>query len=86
MQGAETSFCTACGGTDGPHPRCAAVLALDPPRFCAECGRRMVVQVRPDGWWARCSRHGVRDSADVPDGPGVPDVPDIADGPGGTPR
>ncbi|EUA08782.1 hypothetical protein I553_9839 [Mycobacterium xenopi 4042] len=30
-------------------------LGLEPPRFCAECGRRMVVQVRPDGWWAKCS-------------------------------
>ena len=31
----------------------AAQLGLEPPRFCAECGRRMVVQVRPDGWSAR---------------------------------
>ncbi|MGZ8802005.1 MAG: hypothetical protein ACXWZL_05130, partial [Mycobacterium sp.] len=23
------------------------------------------VQVRPDGWWARCSRHGLVDSKDV---------------------
>lgn len=43
----------------------AAQLGLEPPRFCAECGRRMVVQVRPDGWWARCSRHGQVDSADL---------------------
>jgi hypothetical protein len=43
----------------------AAQLGLEPPRFCAECGRRMVVQVRPDGWWARCSRHGLVDSADL---------------------
>jgi hypothetical protein len=43
----------------------AAQLGLEPPRFCAECGRRMVVQVRPDGWWAKCSRHGQVDSADV---------------------
>ena len=42
-----------------------AQLGLEPPRFCAECGRRMVVQVRPDGWWARCSRHGQVDSADM---------------------
>ena len=34
-------------------------------RFCAVCGRRMVVQVRPDGWWAQCSRHGRVDSADL---------------------
>jgi len=43
----------------------AARLGLEPPRFCADCGRRMVVQVRPDGWWAKCSRHGLVDSADL---------------------
>jgi len=43
----------------------AARLGLEPPRFCAECGRRMVVQIRPDGWWAKCSRHGLVDSADL---------------------
>jgi hypothetical protein len=42
-----------------------AQLGLEPPRFCAECGRRMVVQVRPDGWWAQCARHGHVDSADL---------------------
>jgi hypothetical protein len=25
----------------------------------------MVVQVRPDGWWAQCSRHGRVDSEDL---------------------
>jgi hypothetical protein len=49
---------------DSPVPT-AAQLGLEPPRFCAECGRRMVVQVRPDGWWAKCSRHGRVDSADL---------------------
>jgi len=43
----------------------AARLGLEPPRFCAECGRRMIVQVRPDGWSARCSRHGELDSMDL---------------------
>ncbi|MFA5710000.1 hypothetical protein [Mycolicibacterium sp.] len=43
----------------------AAQLGLEPPRFCAACGRRMIVQVRPDGWWAKCSRHGVVDSHDL---------------------
>ncbi len=38
---------------------------LEPPRFCATCGRRMVVQVRPDGWWSECSRHGRVDSEDL---------------------
>ena len=49
-------------GTDVPT---AARRGLEPPRYCAECGRRMTVQVRPDGWWAKCSRHGLVDSADV---------------------
>ncbi|MDC8974244.1 MULTISPECIES: biotin synthase auxiliary protein BsaP [Mycobacterium] len=43
----------------------AAQLGLEPPRFCAECGRRMIVQIRPDGWWARCSRHGQVDSSEL---------------------
>ncbi|MDT5138781.1 MAG: hypothetical protein QOD58_3043 [Mycobacterium sp.] len=43
----------------------AAQLGLEPPRFCAACGRRMIVQVRPDGWWAKCSRHGLVDSAEL---------------------
>ncbi|WP_305091616.1 hypothetical protein [Prescottella sp. R16] len=47
--------------TDAAVPD-AARLGLEPPRFCEDCGRRMVVQVSPDGWWAKCSRHGVLDS------------------------
>jgi hypothetical protein len=50
--------------TESAEPT-AAQLGLEPPRFCAQCGRRMVVQVRPDGWWAKCSRHGLVDSADL---------------------
>lgn len=45
----------------------AAQLGLEPPRFCAKCGRRMIVQVRPDGWWAKCSQHGTVDSTDLED-------------------
>lgn len=45
----------------------AASLGLEPPRFCADCGRRMIVQVRPDGWSAKCSRHGELDSKDLDD-------------------
>ncbi|MCX4095131.1 hypothetical protein [Nocardia sp. alder85J] len=45
----------------GPVPA-AAALGLEPPRYCAQCGRRMIVQVSPDGWWAKCSRHGQIDS------------------------
>jgi len=50
---------------DGAAVSTAAQLGLEPPRFCAECGRRMVVQVRPDGWWAKCSRHGLVDSTEL---------------------
>lgn len=45
---------------DHLHP--AAAAGLDVPRFCQLCGRRMKVQVRPDGWSATCSRHGDLDS------------------------
>lgn len=40
-----------------------AQAGLEAPRYCQLCGRRMVVQVRPDGWSALCSRHGEVDSA-----------------------
>ena len=43
----------------------AARLGLEPPRFCGACGRRMVVQVEPNGWWAKCSRHGVVDAVEL---------------------
>jgi rRNA maturation protein Nop10 len=68
-------FCSWCGGETAPddparpadeaHEKCRARLArVDPPRYCPECGRRMVVQVDPMGWTARCSRHGETSSAD----------------------
>ncbi|AGM29233.1 Uncharacterised protein [Mycobacteroides abscessus subsp. abscessus] len=50
------------GGAAGALLPTAAQLGLEPPRFCAACGRRMIVQVRPDGWHAKCSRHGEVDS------------------------
>jgi hypothetical protein len=53
------------GEPEGGDVPMAAQLGLEPPRFCAECGRRMIVQVRPDGWWAMCSRHGRVDSTDL---------------------
>jgi hypothetical protein len=56
-----------CGRPDGEgdHAACASLRArLEPPRFCAECARRMVVQVTPSGWSARCSRHGAHTSAE----------------------
>jgi hypothetical protein len=33
-------------------------MALEPPRYCVRCRRRMIVQVLPTGWTARCSAHG----------------------------
>lgn len=53
------------GDRAGSPPPTTAQLGLEPPRFCAECGRRMIVQVRPDGWWAECSRHGRVDSGEL---------------------
>lgn len=41
----------------------SALLGLEPPRFCGDCGRRLVVQVMPNGWHSVCSRHGAVDSA-----------------------
>ncbi|HEY3896381.1 MAG TPA: hypothetical protein VGL88_13560 [Pseudonocardiaceae bacterium] len=53
-------FCEDCGSPagDGEHAGCARRRELEPPRFCPECARRMVVQVMPAGWSARCSAHG----------------------------
>lgn len=54
-------YCAWCGKEDdrAAHEKCRARLALvDPPRYCVHCARRMVVQVTPAGWVARCSRHG----------------------------
>jgi hypothetical protein len=59
-------YCDRCGkpaGAAADHVRCASSRDLEPPRYCAECGRRLVVQVLPRGWTARCSAHGpVHDS------------------------
>ncbi|GAA4437036.1 hypothetical protein ACFQV2_28075 [Actinokineospora soli] len=60
-------YCVHCGKppAEGSHAGCSSPrAALEPPRFCAECARRMVVQVTPVGWTARCSRHG--EIADTP--------------------
>jgi ribosomal protein S18 acetylase RimI-like enzyme len=48
-------YCGHCGEAGVEHPD-----PLDPPRFCDRCRRRMVVQVHPTGWSARCVEHGVR--------------------------
>lgn len=61
----EPSFCVHCGkplaefdhtACDNPRTR------LEPPRYCTHCARRMIVQITPSGWTARCSRHGEIDS------------------------
>lgn len=55
----EPGFCGQCGReVDSEHPSCQARAVLEPPRYCQRCARRMVVQVDPFGWRARCSRHG----------------------------
>ncbi|MEJ7892851.1 MAG: hypothetical protein WKF94_09435 [Solirubrobacteraceae bacterium] len=56
------AFCDGCGNpvADGDHARCRARrAATDPPRFCTECARKLVVQVLPTGYTARCVRCGV---------------------------
>jgi rRNA maturation endonuclease Nob1 len=48
--------CTGCGQ---PVSRCAGCgRELDPPRFCAVCGRRLTVYVTPGHFEARCRDHG----------------------------
>ncbi|MFC4905918.1 hypothetical protein [Actinomadura gamaensis] len=56
-------YCDRCGNelggaSGGDHAACRTARALEPPRYCARCRRRMVVQVTPAGWTARCSEHG----------------------------
>lgn len=51
------AFCPHCG-EPGRHADCDGRLRLEPPRYCGQCRRRMVVQVHPTGWSARCVEHG----------------------------
>ena len=55
-------WCGQCGeALDAQgHATCRRRAELEPPRWCPQCRRRMVVQVTPGGWTARCSEHGVR--------------------------
>jgi NADH pyrophosphatase NudC (nudix superfamily) len=61
------TYCGHCGQRtaqgDSPasatHQSCQQRLVLEPPRYCALCGRRMKVQVTPTGWTAQCTRHAV---------------------------
>jgi hypothetical protein len=59
------AYCDHCGGPlgMGGHDDCRVARLLEPPRYCAKCRRRLVVQVTPHGWSARCSRHGATDPA-----------------------
>ena len=59
------TYCGQCGepAADPGHERCATRGELEPPRYCAHCRRRMVVQVVPRGWTARCVEHGTISSA-----------------------
>ncbi|MGI8330981.1 hypothetical protein ACRYCC_13530 [Actinomadura scrupuli] len=59
------TYCEHCGDPAGEagHEACRAALRMEPPRYCAGCRRRMVVQVTPTGWTARCAEHGVLASA-----------------------
>lgn len=56
-------YCDRCGDELGTHPQlthaaCREARALEPPRYCPQCKRRLIVQVTPDGWTAQCSAHG----------------------------
>ena len=56
----EATFCGLCGEplAEGDHAACRRLLAMEPPRFCTKCRRRMKVQVTPRGWSAACVEHG----------------------------
>ncbi|MGH3159338.1 MAG: hypothetical protein ACRDNF_22580 [Streptosporangiaceae bacterium] len=58
-----SGYCPHCGQPAGAHGHqdCRRASALDPPRYCTECGRRLVVKVTPDRWTAQCSQHGAHD-------------------------
>jgi hypothetical protein len=57
-------FCVHCGRpAAAAHADCVRAADLEPPRYCPQCARRMVVQVVPSGWSARCSVHGTVTSA-----------------------
>lgn len=54
------TYCGHCGETLGgaDHAVCRQRLAMEPPRYCVQCRRRMKVQVTPRGWTAACVEHG----------------------------
>ncbi|GLY21385.1 hypothetical protein Misp04_11170 [Micromonospora sp. NBRC 101691] len=58
------AWCDRCGEPvgAGAHEPCRAARALEPPRFCPSCRRRMKVQVLPTGWRATCVEHGATEN------------------------
>jgi hypothetical protein len=54
------AFCDRCGNPReaGDHAGCDRARALEPPRYCPTCRRRMKVQILPAGWSAVCVEHG----------------------------
>jgi hypothetical protein len=54
------TFCGHCGEpvASGDHTACERRLALEPPRYCPDCRRRLKVQVTPRDWTATCVAHG----------------------------
>ena len=56
----EHQYCGHCGlpVDEADHVTCAEKLRFEPPRFCVHCDRRMIVQVTPTSWTARCVEHG----------------------------
>ena len=63
MSAQAVRYCEQCGqereaGTGIGGHRCVGNAELEPPRYCGRCRRRMVVQITPSGWSARCSEHG----------------------------
>ena len=59
------AYCGHCGDLVAAHDHadCERMLELEPPRYCTACRRRMVVQVTPDAWTARCVEHGERSAS-----------------------
>jgi hypothetical protein len=58
--GSTATYCGHCGRPADleDHGTCQVRLAMEPPRFCTHCARRMKVQVTPRGWTAECVEHG----------------------------
>jgi hypothetical protein len=67
----DLGYCDHCGQplATGGHGPCRVARELEPPRWCGRCRRRMVVQVTPSGWTARCAEHGELRFPERPDQP-----------------